>query len=116
MIHSPFFIYFQKFIKFNIEWVINCNLLKISFIWNFHNKKCAEFNQTFFGKPKFGGLIKNNISFLPQRNESAAVGSSLLLLSASAVISSNAITDQRFLPDCNHKYFYKHLLYHLNIQ
>ena len=34
-----FFVKIHKVFKFNIWWIIIYNLLKFSFIWNFHNKK-----------------------------------------------------------------------------
>ena len=35
---SILFIKIHEVLKVNIWWMINCNLLKFSFVWNFHNK------------------------------------------------------------------------------
>ena len=48
-----FSIKIRIFAKVNIWWMIKCNLLKLSFIWNFHNKiMCRISVQHFFGKAK----------------------------------------------------------------
>ena len=73
--------------------MIWCNWLKFPFIWNFHDKKCAEFSLTSFGTLKYDFVIKTieMINFLPLINNSVTTGLSVLLLNISAIISSKTI-------------------------
>ena len=56
---------------------MNCNLLNLSFIWNFHNK-CVEFSLTSFGtlKPYCAMKTIEMFNFLPLINNSVTTASS----------------------------------------
>ena len=68
--------------------MIYYNLLKFSFIWNFHNKKVCSIECL-----KYDCVIKaiEILSFLPLINNSVTTGLSFLLLIISAIISSKTI-------------------------
>ena len=69
--------------------MIKCNLLNLSLFWNFYNE--SMLNLIFFGTAKKDCAIKARemVSFFPLINSSVTVGLSFLLLSISAIISSN---------------------------
>ena len=71
--------------------MINCNLLKPSFIWNFHKK-----GDTL----KYAYMIKTSemFSFLLLTNSSVTIGLSFLLLIILAIMSSKTIYILRFFP------------------
>ena len=50
--------------------MIECDLLKLSFVWSLHNTKCIEFILKFFGTAKYDCIIKTRemLSFLPLVN------------------------------------------------
>ena len=80
--------------------MIYCNLLKLTFIWNFHNKKSVVSSLTSFGTLKYDGVIKRIriLIFLLLKNSSVTTGWSFLLLIISAIISSKTINTLHFFP------------------
>ena len=70
--------------------MIKCNLLKISSVCNFYNKKVSLIS---FGTVKCHLVIKTReiFNFLPVINNSDTIWSSFLLLSMSAITSLNTI-------------------------
>ena len=49
MVSSTFFIKVYKVFKVNIWWTIKCNLLNLSFVWNFHNELvCLTYSNTLW--------------------------------------------------------------------
>ena len=80
--------------------MIYSNLLKLSFVWNFHNKKVCRIYLKSLGTLKYDWVIKTIeiLSFLPLINNSVTTGLSLLLLIISAIMSSNTIIILRFFP------------------
>ena len=69
---STFFVKIHKTLKVNICRIVTPNLLKFSFVWNFHNKKFEVLNLTSFGTLKYDCLIKARemFSFLHLINKS----------------------------------------------
>ena len=70
--------------------MILCNVLKLSFVRNFRDKKVSSIS---FGTLKYDCVIKTReiFNFLPQINNLVTVESSFLLLIISAIISSKTI-------------------------
>ena len=81
----------RKVLKVSIWWMIKCDLLKLSFVLNFHNK----FRLIFFQTERWDCVIKTRdvFSFLPLINNSVTVRLSFLLLSISAIISNTVGLD-----------------------
>ena len=52
------FINLYKIFKVDISQIIDCNLLKLSFISNFHIKEYVVFSETLFDNLKYGCVIK----------------------------------------------------------
>ena len=97
--------------------MIQGNLLKFSFVWNFHNKKCVGFSLTSFDTLKNDCVIKTieMLIFLSLINSSVTTGFSFLLLIMSTNTSSKTINNLCFFQDCILQYFHKYLAYHFNI-
>ena len=55
--------------------MIYCNLLKLSFILDFHNKKCVELSLASFGSLKYDCVIKASemLKFLTLINSSVTI-------------------------------------------
>ena len=72
--------------------MIKCNLLQLSFVWNFHNKKCVQFSLTSFGTWKKNFAIKTVeiFSFLPLINSLVTIGLSFFVTNH---ISNHIIKD-----------------------
>ena len=51
-VFSTIFIKVHKVLKVNIWWMIECNLLKVSFVLNFHNKTVCRINCNILGTAK----------------------------------------------------------------
>ena len=68
--------------------MIKCNLAKLPFIWNFHNKVLCRISSNIFGKAKKDSVIKTRemFSFLLLIKNSVTIGLIFLLLSISAMI------------------------------
>ena len=77
--------------------MINGSLLKLLFVWNFHNS--VEFSLIFISTAKQGCVIKTRemLNFFPLINNLVTTGLSVLLLSISAIILSNTVNILRFL-------------------
>ena len=73
--------------------MVQRNLMKFSFISNFHGKKWVEFSPTSFGTLKYDYVIKARemFNFLPLINNSVTIDFSFLLSIISAIISSKTI-------------------------
>ena len=73
--------------------MIYCNLLKLSLIRNFYNKKCVVLSLASFGTLKYDCVIKTieMLIFLPPVNSLVTTELSFLLLIISAIISSKTI-------------------------
>ena len=73
--------------------MIHCSLLKLPFIWNFHNKIFCRVDSNTFRYLKYDCVIKASelFSFLPLINSSVTIGLSFLLTIISAIMSSKAI-------------------------
>ena len=97
--YSRLLIKIHKVLKVNIWWMIKCNLLKFSFAWNVHLKKCVVFSLSSSGTLKYDCVIKlrDIFSFLPLKNNLVTIGLRSILLSISAIISSNSINVFGFL-------------------
>ena len=90
--------------------MIECNLLKFLFIWNFHNEIVCRTLSIFFSDiAKYDCLIKTRetFGFLSLTNNPDATEIRFLILSISAIISSKTKFCGFF------QYFYKFYLYHL---
>ena len=64
--------------------MIKCNLLKLSFVLNFHNEKACRIKPNIFwySKIRLCNKIKKNVcSFVPLINNSVTVALSYLVLS-----------------------------------
>ena len=98
--------------------MIYCYLLKLSFVWSFHNRKCVQFSLTSLGTLKYDYIIKASemLSFLLLINISITIGLSFLLLIISAIISSETINTLRFFLGLYFSMLCRQLTYHLNIQ
>ena len=96
--------------------MIYCNLLKFSFVWNFHNKKCVLLRLTSLGTLKYDCVIKTikMFNFLPSIDSSVTIGFSILLLIISAIMSSKTINTSRFFLDFILQYLHNPLAYLFN--
>ena len=79
MVCSTLFIKIHKVLKVNIWRMFKCNLLKLSFVWNFHN----EIVCWIFCNSEINCVIKTReiFNFLPLINNPATIELSFLLLS-----------------------------------
>ena len=89
MVCSTLFIKIHKVLKVNIWRMFKCNLLKVSFVWNFHD----EIVCWIFCNSEINCVIKTReiFNFLPLINNPATIGLSFSLLSISEIISSKTI-------------------------
>ena len=71
-----------------------------------------------FGTARYECLMNTEemFSFLPWINGSVAIDLTVLLLSISAIISSNATNSFWFFQDSSHKYFYRCHSYCLRVR
>ena len=62
--------------------MIKCDLSKIFFVSNLHNKKCVEFSLTYFGTLKYDCVIKISemLNFLPLINSYVTIGLSFFVI------------------------------------
>ena len=89
--------------------MVNCNLLELAPFWNFHNNVMCIVMANTFGTARYECLTNTEemSGFLPWINGSVAIDLTVLLLSISAIISSNATNKFWLFPDSSHKYFYR---------
>ena len=78
-----FFVKIHKSFKVNIWWLINCDLLKLSFVWNFYNKVMGgiQSNIFWYDKIRLQNKRKRLFSFLSLINNSVTIRLRFLLLS-----------------------------------
>ena len=98
--------------------MIKYNLLKISFVWNFHNEIVRRIKSNIFWHSKKDRVIKTRemFSFLPLINNSVTIGFRFLLLSISAIISLKTINILRFLFELHSSISCTFNPYHSSIQ
>ena len=78
---SKSFLRIHKILKFNICWMLKCNLLKFSFVWDFHNKIVCWIWCNIFWNLKIRLCDKKieMFSFLPLINNLVTIGLCILL-------------------------------------
>ena len=78
--------------------MIKFDLLTLTFIWNFHNKKCIVFSLTSFGALKYDCVIKTRkmFNFLYLINKLGTIDLRFLLLCISAIIPNTVNTLRYF--------------------
>ena len=88
--------------------MINCNLLKLFFIWKF-----VELILTSLGALKYDCRVKSSemFRFMPLVNSLVTNELGLLL-----IISAKTVTTLGFFLECPLQYFYRHLVYYQSIQ
>ena len=83
----------------HIWWMIKCIFLKLSFLWNFHNKIVWKFSLAIFGRAKKDCVTetRETFSFVLVINNAVTIGLSSLFLSISAIILSSTIKNLQSL-------------------
>ena len=99
----------HKVFKVNIWWIIKCNLLKLSFIWNFHNKIVSTIYSNIF--------FHSKIRLCNKTQEICLVFCLLKIIQLLLdQLLLNAINVFIFCLNCILHYFHKYYPYLLNIQ
>ena len=75
----------------NIWWIIYCNLLKFSFVWNFWDKKMSSIQSNTYWNYDWVIKTREIFNFLPLINNSVTVEFSFWLWIISAIIWSKTI-------------------------